>query len=275
MSPAASYPGLTRATYAGKGEPDRYYPSGQHTFFRLVPPDDVQASALLHYMRRSQVKSVYVITDHDVSQRRHRPDPRSARARSRPADLGNDTTGSSDSDLIGAVRRAASSGADAVLFAGASGGGAVKVISELHQQAPALKVFVPYATAQPALLQGLGHAASSLYVTTPAVPVRLYTGAERDFARAYRQQFGTEPDPWAIYGYESMRLVLDAIRYAGRNGADHRAVITQLLATQDRHSVLGTYTLDPNGDTTLRRFAGERVNHGVLVYDVTLDTAPL
>ena len=275
VSPAASYPGLTRATYAGKGEPDRYYPSGQHTFFRLVAPDDVQASALLHYMRRSNVKSVYLITDHDV----FNGDIAQILAQLGPGHglkiLGNDTTGSSDSDLNSAVKRAVSSGADAVLFAGSSGSGAVKVISQLYQQAPALKVFVPYATAQPALLQGLGHAAASLYVTTPATPVHLYTGAARDFARAYRQQFGSEPDPWAIYGYESMRLVLDAIRYAGRNGADHRAVITQLLATQGRNSVLGTYSLDANGDTTLRRFAGERVSRGVLVYDVMLDTAPL
>jgi branched-chain amino acid transport system substrate-binding protein len=275
VSPAASYPGLTRAQFAGKGEPDRYYPSGQHTFFRLVPPDDVQASALLHYMRHSGVKSVYVISDHDV----FNADVGEIVAQLGPGHgltiAGTANTGSSDSDLNGAVKRAVASGADAVLFAGASGSGALKVISQLYAQAPALKVFVPYATAQPALLQGLGHAASSLYVTTPAVPVRTYTGAARDFARAYRQQFHSEPDPWAIYGYESMRLVLDAIRYAGRNGADHRAVITQLLATQDRRSVLGTYSLDANGDTTLRRFAGERVNGGALVYDVMLDTSPL
>jgi branched-chain amino acid transport system substrate-binding protein len=275
VSPGASYPGLTRATFAGKGEPDRYYPSGQHTFFRLVPGDDVQASALLHYMRRTGAHSVYLITDHDV----FNGEVAQILAQLGPGHglrvLGNDTIGSSDSDLSGAVRRAVASGADAVLFAGASGSGALKLIAQLYQQAPALKVFLPYATAQPALLQGLGHAASSLYVTTPALPVHLYTGQARDFARAYRQQFGTEPDPWGIYGYESMRLVLDAIRYAGRDGADHRAVITQLLATQDRHSVLGTYTLDPNGDTSLRRFAGERVRQGVLVYDAMLDTSPL
>ena len=188
--------------------------------------------------------------------------------------LGNDTIGSSDSDLSGAVKRAVASGADAVLFAGASGSGALKVISQLYQQAPALKVFVPYATAQPALLQGLGHAASSLYVTTPALPVHLYTGQARDFARAYHQQFGTGPDPWAIYGYESMRLILDAIRDAGRNGADHRR--DHAAAGHPGPAFgNGTYSLDGNGDTTLRRFAGERVSHGVLVYDATLDTAPL
>ena len=49
-----------------------------------------------------------------------------------------------------------------------------------------------------------------------------------------------------------MRLVLDAI---GRSGDDRRAdVIHALFDTRDRASVLGTYSIDANGDTTLASY---------------------
>lgn len=274
VSPAASYPGLTRATFAGKGEPDRYYPSGKRSFVRLVPGDDVQAAALLSYLRREHVRSIYAITDQDVFD----ADAAEILAALAPGHgirvLGKDSIGASD--VPSEIRRAAGSGAGAVVFAGRANPMAQSLIAGLAHRAPHLKVFIPYATAQPAMLARLGHAAAVLHVTSPIVPVAMYRGAALDFALAYRRQFGSTPDPWGIYGYESMRLVLDAIRAAGTAGADHQAIITRLLTTRNRLSALGTYSLDSNGDTTLHRYAGYRVGRGgVLLFQGLLDTTPL
>jgi hypothetical protein len=49
-----------------------------------------------------------------------------------------------------------------------------------------------------------------------------------------------------------MSLLLDAIRRAGPD-AGRGSVLDEVLATANRRSPLGRYSIDSNGDTTLRR----------------------
>jgi branched-chain amino acid transport system substrate-binding protein len=59
-----------------------------------------------------------------------------------------------------------------------------------------------------------------------------------------------------------MALVLDSIRRAGGSGDDRDSVIDAFFDTVNRRSVLGTYSIDDVGDTTLDRLAGYRVVKG-------------
>ena len=47
-----------------------------------------------------------------------------------------------------------------------------------------------------------------------------------------------------------MALTLDALKRASEDGGDitRKKVVDQLLQTKDRKSVLGTYSIDENGD---------------------------
>ena len=69
-----------------------------------------------------------------------------------------------------------------------------------------------------------------------------------------------QPDPYAIYGYEAMSLALDAIKRSGTG--DKADVLKALFATKDRQSVLGTYSIDQNGDTTLTDYGAYKVRTG-------------
>jgi branched-chain amino acid transport system substrate-binding protein len=61
-----------------------------------------------------------------------------------------------------------------------------------------------------------------------------------------------------------MRLALDAIQ---RSQTGEKAdVLKALFATKDRQSVLGTYSIDENGDTTLTDLALEGVENGELKF---------
>ena len=42
------------------------------------------------------------------------------------------------------------------------------------------------------------------------------------------------PDRYAVYGYEAISLILDAIQRAGAKGGDRAAVVEQIFATKDR-----------------------------------------
>ncbi len=80
------------------------------------------------------------------------------------------------------------------------------------------------------------------------------------FLAAYKAKYGpTPPDPYAIYGYEAMKLGLDTIASLGANGDSKAAVLAALFAVKSRNSVLGTYGFNKNGDTTLKSYGVYKV----------------
>ena len=67
-----------------------------------------------------------------------------------------------------------------------------------------------------------------------------------------------------------MVLLLDAIKRDAAPTAARsrvRASYKQLLATKNRQSVLGTYSIDANGDTTLTDYGLYKIVNGKLVFD--------
>ena len=65
-----------------------------------------------------------------------------------------------------------------------------------------------------------------------------------------------------------MRLALDAIQ---RSGTGNKEDITKaLFDTKDRESVLGTYSIDENGDTTLTDYGVYSIDGGELKFDETI-----
>src|SRR5207249_7549794 len=83
-------------------------------------------------------------------------------------------------------------------------------------------------------------------------------------ARYVRARRVSSPSPYAVYGYEAMSLLLDSLRRAGARANDRAAVVDALLATRNRHSVLGTYSIDDNGDTTRTSFGVLSISAGRL-----------
>jgi branched-chain amino acid transport system substrate-binding protein len=76
----------------------------------------------------------------------------------------------------------------------------------------------------------------------------------------YRATFGEEGSAYALYGYEAMTVVLDAIRNSGARGNDRQTVIDRVFATKNRNSVLGRYSVEPDGETTLSQYGVDRVS---------------
>ncbi|MGH2926773.1 MAG: hypothetical protein ACRDL8_01055, partial [Solirubrobacteraceae bacterium] len=97
-------------------------------------------------------------------------------------------------------------------------------------------------------------------------PVADPDNADRRFMAAYARRYGAPP-PEAVYGYESMSLMLDAIAHATRGGrtrALRSRVLAAIFATRSRPSPLGIYSIDAHGDTTLDLYGVYRVRGGRL-----------
>jgi ABC-type branched-subunit amino acid transport system substrate-binding protein len=94
------------------------------------------------------------------------------------------------------------------------------------------------------------------------------------FLGAFRDRYHRDPGRYAAYGYEAMAVVLDSIERAGDSGDDRDAVIDAFFDTTERNSILGTYSIDEVGNTTLDRLAGYRVVNGKPRFETALRAAP-
>jgi hypothetical protein len=75
--------------------------------------------------------------------------------------------------------------------------------------------------------------------TVATLDLQSYPGGQ-EFIKAFEAEYGeANPDPYAIYGYEAMDLVIDTIKAAGAEGTTREGVLKQLFQTKDRDSVLG------------------------------------
>src|SRR5205807_10629308 len=63
VSPSSPYVGLTSSLDAGQYEPQRFYPTGRHTFGRLQPGDPGQAQAQARLVRALGVSRLFVLDD--------------------------------------------------------------------------------------------------------------------------------------------------------------------------------------------------------------------
>jgi branched-chain amino acid transport system substrate-binding protein len=121
---------------------------------------------------------------------------------------------------------------------------------------------------------GLRALASPALVTSAAQdPSQLPPSGQR-FLRAFRDRYHRAPGRYAAYGYEAMAVVLDSIRRAGDSGDDRDSVVSAFFDTTHRHSILGTYSIDDVGDTTLNELAGYRVVNGRPLFTTALRAPP-
>ena len=267
VSPGSPYEGLTSPLDAGQDEPERFYPTGQRTFGRLQAGDSVEARAQAALMRQLGVNSLYVIDDQDPF------DVPLAEIVAGEAKRAGITVAAHDSIATpagaiytGELEKVTKSRAQAVFFAGAPGPGASALWRQLHNADPHMLLLGPSSMIDESFTAQIGAAGANTYLTTPALAPHLYPASGQRVLSEYRRSFGTDAMAYALYGYEAMSVVLDAIRSAGARGNDRQVVIDRFFAMRDRDSVLGRYSMQANGETTLTRYGVDRVVNGRPVF---------
>jgi branched-chain amino acid transport system substrate-binding protein len=263
VSPASPYEGLTSSIDAGQDEPERFYLSARRTFARLQPGDRVQAAAQVLLMKSLGVRRLYVVDDQEPFEI-----PLSELVASDAVSAGiavpahDSIEAKAGSVFSGEVEKIVESKAQAVFFAGGGGAGTVALWRQLHAADPQLLLLGPSSMDSESFTSQIGPAAGQTYLTTPVLPLSRYPVAARRVLSDYARSFGGEAGPYVLYGYEAMAVVLDAIRGAGVHGDDRKAVIQRLFATRNRASVIGRYSIQANGETTLSTYGSDRVVGG-------------
>src|SRR6478672_1364300 len=113
------------------------------------------------------------------------------------------------------------------------------------KQARLLGITVPFigceAWDSPTLLQIAGKAAEGCYFSNQ-FSAGDPSSVVQEFAKIYREKFGSLPDNFAALGYDAANVILDAIKRAG--SANSEAIRDAIAMTKDFQGVSGKITID-------------------------------
>jgi branched-chain amino acid transport system substrate-binding protein len=272
VSPANTYVGLTTNEPGSEpGEPQKYYPTGTRTYLRIVPRDSIQAASDLLAMKEAGCTRVALANDKEaygaglaalIELQKH------LYGVTVTSNTGIDPTAPNFRSYAATIK---GEGADCFFFAGIVSNGAVQISKDVNAAIPTAKIFggdgVCTSTYTNAKEGGVpANIAKLIQCTVATQDLTAYPGG-KEFLAAYQAKYGvSSPDPYAIYGYEVMKLGLETIGSLGSKGTEKSAVLKALFAIRTRNSVLGTYGFDANGDTTLKAYG---------LYKVGSDGKPL
>jgi branched-chain amino acid transport system substrate-binding protein len=175
-----------------------------------------------------------------------------------------------ESEIAGLPKEAAAKGADAFLYAGGPDPPVPSLYDAVAKALPQATLLGTYTQANDAFARAVAPGTRVL-ATAPWLGLKAYPPAARRLALRYERRYGEPMPAIALYGYEAMAVVLDAIRRAGGHGNDRAKLIKELLDTRNRQSVLGTYSLDRNGDSTAKVYGAWRVEAGRASFARVLD----
>lgn len=277
ISPANTAVGLTSdEPGADKGEPEKYYPTGERHYLRIVPKDTIQGAALATVMKKDGCTNAYILNDKEVygaGLSRNIENSAKAQGLKIAANEGIDPKAANFRSQASTIK---DSGADCFVFSGITANGAVQLYKDVAAAVPDAKLYGPDGVAEAGFADpkegGIpGDVASRVKVTVATLSPDEYPPDGQKFFDDFAAKYGEDnPDPYAIYGYEAMKLVLDTCKELGADCSDKQAMIDALFATKGRESVLGTYDIDENGDTTLTDYGVYSIDGGELKYDETV-----
>jgi branched-chain amino acid transport system substrate-binding protein len=260
VSPANTYVGLTtNLPGSAPGEPQKYYPTGKRTYLRIVPIDSIQAAADLMAMKQAGCTKVAVANDKEAYGQglaQLIELEKGFYGVTVASNTGIDPTAPNFRSYAATVK---GEGADCFFFAGIVSNGAVQITKDVHSAIPTAKIFGGDGVCTDSFTAsskgGVPASIGPLIQCTVATQdLAAYPGGKQ-FLASYKAKYGpTPPDPYAIYGYEAMKLGLDTIASLGSNGNNKADILKALFAIHNRASVLGTYGFNSNGDTTLKSY---------------------
>ena len=272
ISPANTNVGLTKPFNAG--EPDVYYPNGcKKNYTRVVPADDLQGAAGALWASQLGAKKVYLLDDTEVYGKGVADVFNTKAADNGLTILGRDGIDGKASDYKALAEKIKATKPDLVYYGGITQNNAGQLWRDLRDAMPEVKLMGPDGIAESEFIAAAGEAAEGTYVTSGAVSPDQLTGLGKDWLAKYTAKFPNNPaEVYTAYGYEAAKVVLAAIeRASAKNPADTLAlralVLDEVKATKDFVGVLGTWSFDAAGDTSLTDMTALIVTAGEFKFD--------
>jgi branched-chain amino acid transport system substrate-binding protein len=266
ISPANTYPGLTTAVegVTEPGEPDSYYPNGYRNYSRVISTDNKQGGAGAAWAKELGATKAYVLDDTQVYGK--------GLARSwalSAKELGIEVVSSGGTsegfdakatDYNALAQKIKDSGADFIYIGSITGQNTGKLWKDLRAAMPDMKIMSGDGVFEESWYEGTGEAGNGTYLTFGGVgPNEQQSEAGKKWVADYKAAHdGDDPPVYGIYGAAAAQLAMDALtRAAVKN--DRWEVLKAVFETKDFESYLGTFSIKPDGDTTLAEATGYQV----------------
>jgi branched-chain amino acid transport system substrate-binding protein len=256
VSPANTFVCLTEG---GPGceasEPDKYYPTGERNYVRVVAHDIYQGAAVAEFAKAQGVKSVFILNDKEAYGLGVAKRFQGAIKAVGIKEAGFAAWDPKASSYEALMRQIKQTGADAVFLGGLTDENGAQVIKDkvtvLGPNDGAVKLLAPDGFTQQSTIDEAGvENAKGMFMSVAGVPIEELTGAGKTFIEDFQKELGAEKvDPYAAYGGQAAVILLDAIEAAGE--ADRAKVIENLFNTKVEDGILGSFEINENGDPAL------------------------
>lgn len=267
ISPANTYPGLTKKAGAEAGEPEKYYPTGIRNYARVVPADDIQGAVGARWLKDLGFKSVYILDDQELYGKGV-ADVFEAEAKKIGLDIkGHEGIDTKATDYSALATKINQINPDAVYFGGVDPNHPGLVLKALRSAGWKGQFSGPDGIRTQSVVTEAGTDAEGMIATTGGLPPSELAKASEAGKKWYdtlKAKLGHEPEFYSTYSYETMLVIMAALDKCSAAGTPTRACVRDaVFATKDFTGVLGVpWSFDANGDTTLTTMAASKVVNG-------------
>lgn len=229
--------GLTSLTRSDPAQPEAlpasYYHGGSRNFVRLVPSDADQAAALVAWARQGGARRVAIVRDDRLFGRELASEASLAARRQQLSVTSVEEARRGDADYVDLAHDVAVLRPDAVLYTGLGDADSDRVLASLHRALPAAPI---YGSSALAAAPGGGQSVAA-NVLKVAAPASAYGARAREVLRRLREQRGMPVPTEALYGYDAMRLVLDAVEGSSAHAGSRAAVVRAAFGPRRRRAL--------------------------------------
>jgi branched-chain amino acid transport system substrate-binding protein len=243
VSSANTNPGLTKKW--DPGEPGKYYPTGTRNYARVVATDDIQGPADALFSQSKGYKKVYVLNDKQTYGFGVASAYRNAAKKLGITVVGFkgwDAKATSYEALATAIK---ASGAQAVFVGGIACNNGAKLLQDIKSVDPKVQLQMPDGFSDPNAIGAVGNGA---FISVAGQPPSALKGKGATFVKSFGKQIGETPNPYAAYGAQAMNVMLQAV---AKSGGQRAATTKGLFGLTITDGILGTFTINSTGDTSL------------------------
>jgi len=269
VSHANTNVGLTKKW--NEGEPEKYFPTSQRSYARVVTTDDIQGPADAQFAAKElNIKKVYVLNDTETYGQGVAKTFADEAVKQGMTVVGTDSWKKGDANYTSLMGKIQASGAQAVFLGGIydnNGGQLVKdKVAVLGPNSGAVKLMAPDGfTGYPDFLNLTESDGAYLsFAGLSTDPLKAAGGVPAKFLGDYKAKYGADPrSPYALYGVQALQVILAAIEKSDgtRKGVRDQVFTGSGISIPKDKAVIGkAITIDPaTGDVNAKDITIELV----------------
>jgi branched-chain amino acid transport system substrate-binding protein len=267
ISPANTAIDLTKGA-----ETAQYYPTGKRTYMRVVAADDFQGAFGAKWAAKLGAKSVYILDDTQIYGKGVADQFELNATANGLTVAGRDGIDGKAADYKALATKIKDTNPDLIYYGGITQNNAGQLLKDIRAAGITVPFMGPDGILETAFIEAAGaDIAEGTYGTIAGAPFDKLPEKGKKFYSDYQAKYNSRPEAYAIYGYEAASVAIAAIGKVCKK--DKAAILDAMWNTENFEGVLGTWSFDDNGDTSLISMVGNVVTSGAWA-EVPADQLP-